>query len=58
LLDIDGKWILFGLLSGYKVDMNLALLLAKRIHLISTTLKTRSDLYKNQLISDFTSKVL
>jgi tumor protein p53-inducible protein 3 len=43
LLDIDGKWILFGLLSGFKTNLNLASLLAKRITLISTTLKTRSD---------------
>ena len=42
LLDVDGRWILYGLLSGGKADINLGLLLAKRINLISTTLKSRT----------------
>lgn len=58
LLDVDGKWILFGLLSGFKTNLNLASLLAKRISLISTTLKTRSDEYKTKLIEDFTKTAL
>ena len=58
LLDIDGKWVLFGLLSGSKTNLNLASLLAKRIVLISTTLKTRTDAYKNNLIEDFTKTAL
>jgi tumor protein p53-inducible protein 3 len=58
LLDVDGKWILFGLLSGFKTNLNLALLLAKRISLISTTLKTRSGQYKDNLIADFTKTAL
>jgi tumor protein p53-inducible protein 3 len=58
LLDIDGKWVLFGLLSGSKTNLNLASLLAKRIVLISTTLKTRSDAYKTNLIEDFTKTAL
>jgi len=58
LLDIDGKWILFGLLSGFKTNLNLASLLAKRISLISTTLKTRSDEYKNNLVADFSKTAL
>ena len=51
LLGIDGKWVLFGLLSGGKLpEFNLGSLLMKRIHLISTTLKTRSDEYKSNLV--------
>ena len=46
LLDLDGKWILFGLLSGAKAKFNMAAALVKRISIISTTLKTRSDEYK------------
>lgn len=42
LLGRDGRWVLYGLLSGGKVEMNLAELLGKRIKLITTTLKTRS----------------
>ena len=47
LLDIDSKWVLFGLLSGGKTNLNLAQLLGKRIQLIPTTLKTRSKEYKD-----------
>ena len=46
LLGVDGKWILFGLLSGAKANINMASLLFKRINIISTTLKTRTDEYK------------
>jgi len=39
-LTLDGRWILYGLLSGNKVDnFNLGILLGKRIQLISTTLR-------------------
>ena len=53
LLDVDGKWILFGLLSGAKAKINLAVALFKRINIISTTLKTRTDEYKANLVKDF-----
>lgn len=53
LLDIDGAWILYGLLSGPKTEMNLGSLIFKRIRLISTTLKTRSKDYKDNLIKNF-----
>jgi tumor protein p53-inducible protein 3 len=43
LLNVDGKWILYGLLSGAKADINMAQVLVKRISIISTTLKTRTD---------------
>lgn len=58
LLAIDGKWVLFGLLSGGKADLNLGSLLGKRINLISTTLKTRSKEYKDELIEDFKNRVV
>ena len=53
LLDIDGKWILFGLLSGAKAKINMATALFKRVNIISTTLKTRTDEYKANLVKDF-----
>ena len=58
LLGMDGKWILYGLLSGAKSNLNMAMALVKRIHMISTTLKTRTDEYKAQLVSDFRSTAL
>lgn len=39
-LGMDGKWILYGLLTGGSIEkFNLAPLLAKRIHLINSTLR-------------------
>lgn len=58
MLAVDGKWVLFGLLSGAITNINLGSLLFKRINLISTTLKTRSDQYKADLIEDFTKTAL
>ena len=58
LLGVDGKWVLFGLLSGAKIDLNLGSLLMKRINLISTTLKTRSADYKSSLVQEFTKTAL
>lgn len=53
----DGRWVLYGLLSGAKhPDLNLAALLGKRVQLLSTTLRGRSTKYKADLISDFTSR--
>ena len=53
MLKIDGTWVLYGLLSGAKTNLNLASILVKRINLISTTLKTRTDEYKSNLVQDF-----
>ena len=40
----DSQWILYGLLGGGRVEGDLlAGLLAKRVHLLSSTLRTRSD---------------
>lgn len=55
---MDSKWILFGLLSGGNVNLNLGAVLAKRISLISTTLKTRSEEYKADLVEDFKKTAL
>jgi len=58
LLGLDGKWISYGLLSGAKANLNMVTLLVKRISLITTTLKTRSDAYKASLLSDFQKTAL
>lgn len=53
-LGLDSTWILYGLMGGPKIpDLNLAPFLAKRISLISTTLRSRSDNFKTELIQDF-----
>jgi tumor protein p53-inducible protein 3 len=54
-LTTDGRLILISALGGVKVaEVNLAPLLAKRIHVIATTLRARSVAYKAQLVRDFT----
>ena len=58
LLDIDGRWILYGLLSGVKAEVNFMKLLQKRIILKTSLLKARSDEYKTNLIENFSEKVL
>ncbi|CAD8067253.1 unnamed protein product [Paramecium primaurelia] len=58
-LGIDGKWILYGLLTGGQIEkFNLAPLLGKRIHLINSTLRSRSDQFKAELVKDFTKNIL
>jgi tumor protein p53-inducible protein 3 len=58
-LGLEGRWILYGLMSGNKVEnFNLALLLGKRIELISTTLRARSDNFKDKLVSSFNDEIL
>ena len=48
---MDCRWILYGFLGGSKVpEFDMSLLLRKRIQLIATTLKNRSDQYKADLI--------
>lgn len=51
---VDGKWILYGLLSGAKSqDINLAALLVRRIQLITTTLRSRDAHFKARLVREF-----
>jgi len=53
-LRVDGKWVLYGLLSGAKSnDINLAALLLRRIQLITTTLRSRDNEFKARLVRDF-----
>ena len=51
-LAVDGRYILYGMLSGQTEDLDpgvLGKLLAKRISLLPTTLRSRSDSYKAEL---------
>ncbi|CAD8044893.1 unnamed protein product [Paramecium primaurelia] len=58
-LAIDGKWILYGLITGGLIEnFNLGSLLQKRISLINTTLRSRPDDFKKNLIAEFKQYVL
>ena len=58
LLSEDSRWVIYGLMGGAKVDLDLGKLLRLRTNLMFTTLKARSDEYKTDLIQEFTEKVL
>jgi len=55
-IGIDGRWVLYGLMGGAKVDGPfLASLLRKRVQLLSSTLRARSIPYKKELVDAFIS---
>lgn len=54
VLGLDGKLILISALGGTKVDkLNLGMILAKRLQVKGTTLRSRSLSYKKELTQDF-----
>ena len=58
VLGLDGRYILFGLMSGADVQLNLGKVLAKRIRIEGTTLRSRSAEYKTDLVKSFIRDVL
>ena len=59
VLSQDGRWTLYGLMGGPKVDGNLlAMLLRKRLRLEATTLRSRSLEYKKDLTKRFSEHAL
>ena len=55
-LGVDGRWVLYGLMGGPRVPEGfpfLAKLLAKRLQLRATTLRTRSLEYRQRLVAEF-----
>ncbi|PTM59812.1 NAD(P)H-quinone oxidoreductase [Desmospora activa] len=58
-LAVDGRWILISTLGGYRVkEVDLRSLMAKRIHIKATTLRSRSPSYKAELTKDFVDHAL
>ncbi|UUD64891.1 NAD(P)H-quinone oxidoreductase [Pseudomonas seleniipraecipitans] len=52
LLALDGRWVNIGLMGGRKAEIDMALVLGKRIQLIGSTLRNRDDLFKAELLRD------
>ena len=51
-LSVDGRWVLYGSMGGRIVEnFDLGSLIAKRGTFHTTTLKTRSNLYKQELLN-------
>lgn len=55
---MDGRWVLIGMLGGSIVsEIDLGILISKRVQLIGTLLTPRSDSYKAQLTQEFMDNV-
>ncbi|MFZ4968211.1 zinc-binding dehydrogenase [Pseudomonas gingeri] len=52
LLSADGRWLLIGLMGGRETRLDLAKILAKRIQLLGSTLRSRDAQFKADLLSD------
>jgi len=57
LLALDGRWVLIGLMGGRDAQLDLAQVLGKRIQLLGSTLRSRSDQFKADLFSDLSQHV-
>ena len=52
-LAIDGRLVIIGLIGGAKADINLAMLLMRRLRVIGSTLRTRSVADKAEIVARF-----
>ncbi len=52
LTAVDGRWVLIGLMGGREAQLDLAQVLGKRVQLLGSTLRSRDDAFKAQLLSD------
>ena len=51
---LDGKIVVIAMMGGrFVVSLDMAKMLAKRVSIVASTLRNRSDHYKSQLIDDF-----
>ena len=57
LLNRDGRWVLIGLMGGREAQLDLAQVLAKRVQLLGSTLRSRDDQFKADLLSDLGQNV-
>lgn len=57
LMAQDGRWVLIGLMGGREAKLDLAQVLAKRVQLLGSTLRSRDDQFKADLFSDLSQNV-
>eukprot|EP00397_Hematodinium_sp_SG-2012_P050375 GEMP01058513.1.p1 GENE.GEMP01058513.1~~GEMP01058513.1.p1 ORF type:complete len:230 (+),score=59.55 GEMP01058513.1:240-929(+) len=55
--NMDARYVLYAAMAGIKCELNTAVLLSKRVALISSTLRSRSPEYKAELCQKFTEDV-
>jgi putative PIG3 family NAD(P)H quinone oxidoreductase len=51
-LGLDGRWVNIGLMGGRQAQLDFALLLLKRVQLTGSTLRSRDDQFKAELLAD------
>ncbi len=52
-LDVGGRLVLIGLMGGAKAEVNLGVLLTRRLHVIGSTLRARPDSEKAAIVAGF-----
>ncbi|WP_065261901.1 zinc-binding dehydrogenase [Pseudomonas bananamidigenes] len=57
LMAQDGRWVLIGLMGGREAKLDLAQVLARRVQLLGSTLRSRDDQFKADLFSDLRQHV-
>ncbi|MNT59840.1 Zinc-binding dehydrogenase [compost metagenome] len=57
LLARDGRWVIIGLMGGRKFELDLALVLGKRLEITGSTLRNRDDGFKAELLRDLQQQV-
>lgn len=57
LLSTDGALVIIGIMGGRKSELDLGRLLVKRLRVLGSTLRSRSDANKSQLITELATKI-
>ncbi|MGV8917628.1 MAG: zinc-binding dehydrogenase [Pseudomonas sp.] len=57
VLNVDGRLVLIGLMGGREAQLDFAQVLGKRIHILGSTLRSRDDQFKADLLSDLNQHV-
>jgi putative PIG3 family NAD(P)H quinone oxidoreductase len=57
LLGVDSRWVLIGLMGGREAQLDMAQILGKRIQLLGSTLRSRDDTFKADLMRDMGQNV-
>ncbi|MCF1486750.1 NAD(P)H-quinone oxidoreductase [Pseudomonas sp. AA27] len=57
LLARDGRWVIIGLMGGRKVELDLGLVLGKRLEITGSTLRNRDDVFKAELLRELRQQV-
>ncbi|HHX34254.1 MAG TPA: NAD(P)H-quinone oxidoreductase [Gammaproteobacteria bacterium] len=57
MLALDGRWVNIGLMGGRRAELDFAHILSKRIQLIGSTLRSRTDAFKGELMTQLADQV-